>query len=141
MLIRILLVFGLLLSVATEAKECSKYEAFAAESVTDYLNNWHNLHLAFKQFGHCDDGAIGEGLSEAVARLLVDQWPTFSELVSYSSKEPGFEKFVLAHIDETVTSEDLVKIHEYANTRCPANAKALCQKIVAASTTSTVPVK
>jgi hypothetical protein len=117
-----------------EAAECTQLEGYAAERVTDYLNNWHNLYLAYSQFGHCDDGAVGEGFSAAISRLLVDQWPKLNELSAYAMNDRKFENFVIRHIDETVTTEDLLKINENAKSECPSSAVNLCNKIAAAST-------
>ena len=35
---------------------------------------WNDLYRLFKEFGQCDDGGIGEGFSEDVARLFLKQW-------------------------------------------------------------------
>ena len=51
------------------AKECTQMEAYAAESVTDYLDSWQNVNRAFRDFGHCDDGGISEGFDEAISLL------------------------------------------------------------------------
>lgn len=125
-----LLVIFLALSAShAGAEECTKLEAYAAETVTDYLDSWRNMSRGYTQFKHCDDGSIGEGFSEAVARLFVSQWKRLSQFQQYAAKNPEFEKFVLSHIDATLNVEDLKKIQSLAETSCPAAHRILCAKI------------
>jgi hypothetical protein len=116
-----------------EASECGQLEAYAAETVVDYLNNWKNMYLAFRQFKHCDDGAIAEGFSEAVVRLLADQWSHLKELQAFGAKEPAFIDFVIGHMDGTVNAEDLEKIDALARTSCPGGLERLCKRIADAT--------
>jgi len=124
------LVIFMALSVSEAgAEECTKLEAYAAETVTDYLDSWRNMNLGYTQFKHCDDGSIGEGFSEATARLFVGQWGRLSQFQQYALKNPSFEKFVLSHIDATLNVKDLKKIQVLAETACPTAHRALCAKI------------
>jgi len=62
-------------------RPCSRDEAVRAEMATDKLKTWDSVYLLYKQFSHCDDGSIGEGISDAVAKLLANHWDRFSEFV------------------------------------------------------------
>lgn len=115
--------------IGAYAATCSERDAYAAGTVVDYLDSWQNLNLAYRQFLSCDDGGIAEGFSEAVARLLVDQWSKFNELLVLSARDVGFKKFVLSHIDGTLNIEDLRRIKSLVETRCPKDAKELCGEI------------
>ena len=122
-----------LIAGGAKAEGCSHNEAYAAETVTSYLDSWRNMKLGYVQFKQCDDGAIGDGFSEAVARLLADQWTQLAQFMKYASEDAGFERFVLSHIDSTVHPRDLEKIGRLARTQCPDGAVELCGKIAARS--------
>jgi hypothetical protein len=97
------------------------------EAVT--LRSWDAVYRSFKRFGHCDDGAIAEGYSESVARILVDHWnrlPRFAELAGKSS---AFRAFVIRHVDATLNTDDLEKIKENASTHCPATLWKTCNDL------------
>jgi hypothetical protein len=129
----LIIALTLLNAAASNARECTQLDAYAAEAVVDYLDSWRSLHRAFTQFRHCDDAAIAEGFSEAVARLLADKWSELRQFQALAVKEPEFEKFVLRHIDDTVTLEDRKKIHVLSTTHCPTVARNLCAAIAVAS--------
>ena len=52
----------------------------ADETAVDTLNSWDRLHDWYKTYSQCDDGGPAEGVSEAVARNLVDRWERLSRL-------------------------------------------------------------
>jgi len=129
------LTVGLLLTppagvVANENKQCSLEEARSAEEGADRVKSWTNLHQAFKQFGHCDDGAIAEGYSDRVVEMLANRWKTLSELNALFAANPEFGDFVIRHIDETALWSSAQKAEVNAKTRCPKQATVLCSRIV-----------
>jgi hypothetical protein len=111
------------------ATECTKDDSAASEAVISYLDSWENMHSAFKQFQQCDDGAVAEGFSEAVARLMADHWAMLPRLLSLVDADPAFEAFVIRHLDLSNSNTDLLKIDHFAHTACPARARTLCGKI------------
>ena len=119
-------------SIAAE-KSCSRDEAIKAETEVSSLPDWDSLYRAFLQFGHCDDGAIGEGYSETVGRLFANDWEHFENLRSLTMRDKRFERFVIWHIDETVPSDYLDKIIDNVNQRCPSDSKKLCKLIYGAA--------
>jgi len=73
-------------------------EAFAAESVVDYLDSWKEVYKAFKEFGHCDDGAIAEGFDDVISILWADHWNTLYEMIKYTRENEEFKKFIYRRI-------------------------------------------
>jgi len=69
-----------------------------------------------------------EGVSEAVARKLVDRWETLPRLGELA-KDAGFRRFVLKHVDQTLNGDDLKKISANAVKRCPTNLRSLCNEL------------
>lgn len=69
-------------------KTCSPKEAKAAEVVAASISSWKKLHYVFHKYGHCDDGAIGEGFSESISVLMTEQWKSIDQFVRLSKKIP-----------------------------------------------------
>jgi hypothetical protein len=87
------------------------------------------LYKSFKSYGQCDDGAIAEGYSESVARILVDHWNTLPDLARLQSKDAEFRRFVLKHIDATLNVSDIRKIRKKASAQCPAGLRHICNEL------------
>lgn len=129
---------ALLLALVTPAlcwgaQSCSKEEAIAAESVAPFIESWSGLQRPFKQYGHCDDGSIGEGISETVARLITSSGPKLQELQRLSKTDPKFRAFVVRHVDATLLLEQLSAIERQMTRSCPSGGKALCNEIAASA--------
>jgi len=124
-----LLVLGSIAQKPINKPECSDTEAQRAESEAVMLRSWDALYGSYKRYKHCDDGAIAEGYSEAVARILVDHWNTLSRLADIARKDTDFRRFVLRHIDETLNLEDVKNIRANAEKRCPSGLRDLCRDI------------
>ena len=105
---------------------CTNVEAQKAEAEVDSLRSWDDLYKSFKLYKQCDDGAIGEGYSESVARILADHWSTISRLETLGAKDPAFRRFILKHVDGTIASDDIVKIKKNASVSCPKNLQKFC---------------
>jgi hypothetical protein len=129
------LVVGMILAQAGSTagggeKECSQREAQLADQGVDRLRSWADLHQAFKQFGHCDDGVITEGWSDWVVERLANQWKTLPHLNALVSADPGFGDFVIRHIDGTAIWTSAQTAERNAKGRCPKQAAVLCSRIV-----------
>jgi hypothetical protein len=116
---------------AALADDCTRTDAQIAGTVTDYLDSWKNVAIAFKEFAKCDDGEVAEGFSDKISRLLADHWQRLPELVQLAAKSPGLEAFVVKHLDETINLVDAQKISKLARHSCPSVARSLCTKIKA----------
>lgn len=122
-------------ATASERKQCTDEEAKRADNETDALKTWNSVYSFYKQFSQCDDGGVAEGVSEAVAKLLANQWDSVGELVKLGSKDKRFEDFVVRHVDKTIDwDHDAPKIHENARLHCPDNSRHLCKALVERTT-------
>lgn len=108
-------------------KPCTKDDYLRANAAS--LTNWSEVYQSYKQFGHCDQGGLGEIYSDAVAKLLSERWNTTDQLNRLASQSGGFRQFVLRHIDELMTPQQASIIRNNTQTRCPPDAKRLCNNI------------
>jgi hypothetical protein len=113
-------------AAAVDTKRCSTAQAEAAERGLGTLQSWSDLQVAFQKFGHCDDGAIAEGYSDFVMRMLASKWGEVGKLQKLAAADPAFRAFVLHHIDETWIGTEFDKLMQNARTQCPARARELC---------------
>jgi len=116
-------------NAVAEERSCTKAEAMEAESSVSRLNNWEDVYKSFKKFRFCDDGAIAEGYSDVVERMLSNQWGQLEELVKLSSSDKGYIVFVVKHIDATADKSDVENIIVNSSTKCPESAKSVCSEI------------
>ncbi|HKN18049.1 MAG TPA: hypothetical protein VJX47_13950 [Candidatus Sulfotelmatobacter sp.] len=129
-------VLALIVAKADAQTRCSKKQYKQASDKADQLGSWDSARDFYRQYRQCDDGGIGEGVSDAVTTLLANHWDDFPKLVVISTANPGFEKFVLRHIDATVPVETLQSISKNARGRCPQKAAGLCKMIAAAASSA-----
>lgn len=122
-------IFSLVACAHATERVCTQEEAIQAETESSTLKDWDSVYRTFKRFAHCDDGAISEGYSDSIARLLVHNWNDIGKANSLIAKNKKFERFVLRHIDELMSPEQAETIAENARTHCPADAKQLCKQI------------
>ena len=120
-----------LISQATnaQARSCSAAEADAADAAVADIDSWPAVAFVAKKYRHCDDGSIAEGSSEAVARLLVDHWDQLSVLNKLSQRDPELRRFVLRHVDSTLDTDDLQKLHALVTRKCPKGVAGLCRDL------------
>ena len=95
----------------------------------DTLRTWDTLYKSYKLYGKCDDGAIAEGYSESVARILVDHWNTLPRVANLVAKDARFRRFVLGHVDSTLDLNDLKKIRANAKRQWPSGLSAICAEL------------
>jgi hypothetical protein len=92
----------------------------------DTLRSWDSLYRSYKLYRQCDDGAIAEGYSKSVVRILADHWSTPPRLATLSRRDARFLRFVVGHVDATTNLDDLKNIRINANTQCPPRLSAIC---------------
>jgi hypothetical protein len=120
------------LACAPAQAACYPESAQAAQTSAERVNDWPDLYKAFSRFGICEDGAaVTKAFSTSVARLLSERWNEASRLSQLARERPKFGKFVLRHIDGTMTPDQANAIAQNASDRCPAGAHALCASIAA----------
>jgi hypothetical protein len=110
---------------------CTDDEAMHALDEADALKDWGGVYRSFKRFARCDDGAIAEGYSDSVGRLLSQDWQHVNALFRFASSDNAFRQFVLRHIDETLNGDTLNAIADNAAPQCPPRRSQLCNLIEA----------
>ena len=93
------------------------------------LRSWDVLHKSYRLYGKCDDGALAEGYSESVARILVDRWSTLPRLAFLAKNDNKFLQFVLKHVDATLDLNDLGTIKTKAQRQCPTGLRTVCDEL------------
>src|SRR5216683_3499923 len=99
---------------------CTGEQAKKAEAEADQLKGWNAVYRSFVRYGHCDDGAIAEGYSDTVGRLLAHDWEHVDEMFRLTSADNTFKRFVLRHTDETIPADELKAIANNAKLHCPS---------------------
>jgi hypothetical protein len=131
----ILILFLMADAAADDARtrKCTEAEATQAEKDADSLSDWDQVYRSFQKFSQCDDGAIAEGYSDSVTKLLGDDWKSFDRLLALANRNESFRDFVLKHIDESVPADRLTRIANHARSDCPPGGRLLCLSIVKAT--------
>ena len=93
---------------------CAAKRGTLAEKEVDSLIDWDQVYRSYRKFSQCDDGAIAEGYSDAVSKLLANDWNHFDRLLTLTKTDKPFQQFVLKHIDETVSDAVLSRISSNA---------------------------
>jgi hypothetical protein len=114
---------------AAQSAACPSAKAEAAEAAADKLSTWQAVGDYYRHYRRCDEGGMAETSSEAIARLLVDQWTTLPALAAETKHAPGLKSFVAAHINSTLDTSDIQKIAQTSAASCPANVSGLCATI------------
>lgn len=128
-----MLAMNVLKAQASDSPICSKEEAYKAEIEATTVKDWEELYKSFKKYGHCDDGAIGEGYSDSVGRLLSNKWNSTISLTKIIHYSPKFRTFVIKHIDETIPLDTLKIIFKNAKEKCPDECTDICNEIIKAT--------
>lgn len=129
-MVRLLLASVFVFSVSVSASGpqtiCTREQAIKAEAEAEKLTDAKSIYRFYKRFRHCDDGAIAEGYSDSVVRLLAHNWGEMERLNEFTSSDKQFERFILRHTGETMTREDQQAILDNVRKRCPVQAHRLC---------------
>ena len=93
--------------------------------------DWSSIHAIFRRnTPNCaDDGAYGEGYTEAVVVTLAKRWSDFPELERLMRKDPSFRTFVYRHIDASASVNDLREVVRNAEAKCAAELERECAEI------------
>ena len=112
-----------------QKRGCGDVEGQHAFDEAIALRSWDALYKSYKLYRQCDDGAVGDGYSESVARILSDHWNTLPELARLARKDSQFRAFVIGHVDATLTTDDVRKIGKNAKTQCPMGLRTVCNDL------------
>jgi len=103
-----------------------------ALDVASTIRDWSVLYGAYSKYKKCDDGAIAEGFTESVVRMLADDWGSTAKLGPLAKRNRRFLAFVYRHINESADEKDLEKIVENVRTSdCEGISRSICTGIKA----------
>jgi|GEM_PF-6459728 len=89
------------------------------------------MHMAYRAYGHCDDGSIAEAFDEAITVLWEKRWDLITEMMNEISTDSGFKRFVLKRVGTETTPINRWRVIVInAKTICPSDAQAFCQQII-----------
>ena len=129
------------------AEGCSHEEAVKADKAYADIKRaewtWQKLYKSFRKFGHCADAKnkgiwdaeLATAYDGAVQHLLLNDWKHFSDFIAIDKKADGFRSFVLSHINEDMSPEQLAAIKKSARERCPRNGRPMCDAVAIAAAT------
>ena len=115
---------------SAEQIRCGKTDALRAEAQAETLRSWDDVYKSYRSYRQCDDGAIAEGYSESVSCILVDHWITLPRLAQLVRRDDEFRRFLLNHVDETLSGEDVRTIRANAKNACPTGLRHLCDDLM-----------
>ena len=123
---------ALALGTATAHAEDAKVKdaCIAAEQTIDQVKTWKALYTYSKTYG-CDNGGVAEGISDKVSQLMVHDWASLSSVSAKIRSDASFSTFVLKHVDETWSRDDLDTAKQNAAAHCPKGLDAFCKSLVA----------
>lgn len=119
------------ISSAQAETDCTNAEQQrAVDSLVLASGSWPALRAHQQAWGHCDDGELAEGYSDAVVHLLAQSKAPWPELQQQVRRSPSFAAWVLKHVDASASSDELRQIMQNtaACTRREA-ANALCAHV------------
>lgn len=116
--------------VRIESARCPVTDEEFFEQLTT-MKDWKTIYSVFKRNQpRCpDDGSFGQGYSGVVVDALADRWDELAQLEGLIGKAPEFGRFVYRHIDATAGEDELRRVVDNAEGKCPRRSKALCRDI------------
>src|SRR5690606_13284695 len=81
----------------SQDKPCSKSDAAKAEKALDRVSTWQQLHEAFRDYGHCDQGALEDLHTDTLLRLMVE-WRNVEGLAEAMQKDAKYKAFIYRHV-------------------------------------------
>ena len=119
---------------------CTEADGMAADDLR--FHSWDDLYIGYQKYGQCDDphgsqlyfASVAESYSDAVGLLLSEHWSdaAMARLLKLTSRDAGFERFILRHVDATIEIDRARMAKTNVSTKCPKAAARLCKQILAA---------
>lgn len=116
------------LAALAQDKPCGPADVAAAEKAVDNIVSWAQLHSTFRDFRHCDRGAVDELFTDAVLRLTVE-WKNVDDFADAMRKDAAFKAFVFKHLGSPAARDDLESVYSRAKASCPPNQAAFCEEL------------
>lgn len=113
---------------AAAQKECGKAESAAAEKTTGFIVNYGQLSRAYRDYRHCDTGAVEENFTDAILRLLVE-WKNVDTIAGDLQADPEYKKFIYKHLGPAA-KEDRDSIFSRAKNSCPPIQDEFCKELM-----------
>lgn len=111
--------------------DCTPQELNELLSADINFGDWQSFYDFYKKYYPCgDDGAIAEGYSDEVVKLLTAHWDQIDKFNTLVSQHSDFKIFVLKHLDELMSPDQSDKLRFLATSQCPRADTSLCQAIV-----------
>ena len=99
--------------------QSAETKAFKIRSWADYYS-WYRLHAA------CDEGEVGERISDVTEKLLGTDWNGFQKQAGHIATSKGVSAFIIRNISSVSDGSLMTAIAEQARTRCaPADKHSL----------------
>jgi hypothetical protein len=96
--------------------------------------NWEALSQQWSTNKACDDGYFAAGYSNMVVRLFAYEWNQFHTFVHIAQTHPEFHNWVIKHIDESTSPDDLTKVLINARScRTDEQSAVFCNDVARAS--------
>lgn len=116
---------------ASAQKTCTKADESNAQKAIDKVSTWASLNSTWKSFRHCDTGAVGEGFTDAILRLVVD-WKGVNQLADAMARDADYKTFILDHLRSPEAKGDAPDVYSRAKANCPGGLAEWCKEIAAA---------
>jgi hypothetical protein len=115
----------------SQTRTCSQKTIDSLEDGASDIQSWPQLADFYRRYRACkiDDASVQEGISDSIARLLANHWDTLPQAATLFAQDPALEKFALAGINITDSTDDLNRIDGLAEKHCPTGLSLLCTKI------------
>ena len=114
---------------ALAQKDCSKADAAAAEKSVDRVVNYPGLLKAFRDYGHCDQGAVEDVFTDAILRLMVE-WKDVDTIAQDMNRDANYKKFIHRHLQSPAAKDDRQSIYSRAKASCPVTQGAFCAELL-----------
>ena len=119
---------ALALPALAQDRPCPKNEAQRAEKAIERVVNWQQLHKAFQDYGHCDQGAIDDLFTDTMLRLMVE-WRNVEGLAGPMQSDPRYKTFIQRHLLSPMAKPDHPSVYSRAKASCPAGLEAFCAEV------------
>jgi hypothetical protein len=101
------------------------------EKDVDAVTSWRGLYAYYARYRHCGfDADAAEGISDVIAKLLVDHWDGLTAVSHELNADQGFGRFIVGGANGTVGQETLNKIIRKTHERkCPIKNSNFCETL------------
>jgi hypothetical protein len=113
----------------TTRATCDEKKFNQTETSIEHVVNWKQLYDFYEKYGV--DCSESESIPDKIEKLLLEHWTTLADFAELAEKHPSFKKFVLDHIDSTMS--DPKSIENLSSHKCMSNLSKLCGEIKAAA--------